>query len=233
MNKRFKIYIAFWLILVAIFNVAVFVTPSEFDGMTKFGGAFWSGYIFIMVAFMAQLITAWYIFLEKNIQKLFYKISLIRISWTGLVLTILFGTACMVVPDLPNWVGIVLCFAVVGFNVISIIKANVAADIVSNLDDKIKVRTLFIKSLTSDVEGLVSRAQSMGVKEECRKVYEKVRYSDPMSNGELSEIENKISDKYSELAKAVEEDNYVTVENTAKEMISLVEDRNRKCKLLK
>ena len=227
MNKKFKMYIACWMILVALFNVAVFVTPLEQ------GGAFWPGYIFIMVAFLAQLITAWYTFLEKNIQKLFYKISLIRISWTGLVLTILFGTACIVVPVIPYWVGIVLCFAVVGFNVISIIKANIAADIVSNLDEKIKVSTFFIKSLTADVEGLVSRAQSAKVKEECKKIYEKVRYSDPMSNVEFRKIEIKITDKYSELAKAVEEDNYKTVENTAKEMISLVEDRNRKCKLLK
>ena len=139
----------------------------------------------------------------------------------------------MVVPVIPYWVGIVLCLAVVGFNVISIIKANIAADIVSNLDEKIKVSTFFIKSLTADVEGLVSRAQSAKVKEECKKIYEKVRYSDPMSNVEFREIEIKITDKYSELAKAVEEDNYETVENTAKEMISLVEDRNRKCKLLK
>ena len=128
MNKNFKYYASIWGILLVIFNIVTFVSPSEAAGMNKFGGAFWVGYLFITLAFIGQLAVSFFAFNAKNIQKLFYKIPLIRISWTGLVLTLIFGVLCMVIPDLPNWIGIVACFTVLGFNAISLTKANVAAD---------------------------------------------------------------------------------------------------------
>ena len=50
MNKNFKYYAGIWAILLVIFNLATFVSPNEAAGMTKFGGAFWVGYIFIALA---------------------------------------------------------------------------------------------------------------------------------------------------------------------------------------
>ena len=43
MKKNFKFYAITWAILLALFNILVFLTPNEAAGMTKFGGAFWSG----------------------------------------------------------------------------------------------------------------------------------------------------------------------------------------------
>lgn len=186
MNKNFKYYAGIWAILLIIFNIATFVSPNKAVGMTKFGGAFWVGYIFITLAFIGQLAVSFFAFNAKNMQKFFYKIPLIRISWTGLILMLIFGVLCMVIPNLPNWIGIIACFAVLGFNVISLVKANVAADIVSETDDKIKAQTSFIKTLIVDAESLVSRAQNEAAKTTAKKVYEAVRYSDPISNDGLS-----------------------------------------------
>lgn len=136
MKKSFKYYAIIWALLFAIFNIATFVSPNEAMGLSKFEGAFWSGYIFITIAFLGQLAVAYFAFNAKNAQKFFYNIPLIRISRTGVVLTTLFGIICMVIPNLPNWIGIVLCFAVLAFNVVSLVKAKAAADIVSDTDDK-------------------------------------------------------------------------------------------------
>lgn len=84
MNKNFKSYLSIWAILFAIFNLVVFLTPNELVGFNKFGGAFWSGYIFIVIAFIGQLVASFVALKAENSQKLFYKISLIRISYTGL-----------------------------------------------------------------------------------------------------------------------------------------------------
>ncbi len=233
MKKHFKSYVAIWAIMLAIFNVATFVSPNEAAGMTKFGGAFWSGYIFITLAFIGQLVAAYYAFNAKNIEKFFYNVSLIRISWTGLILILVFGTLCMAITNLPNWVGIILCFAIMGFTAIAVVKASVAADLVSATDEKIKVQTFFIKSLTVDAEGLLARAQSEEVKVECKKVYEAVRYSDPMSNEALATTESQITLKFAELADAVAGNNTEAVQKTAREVCILVDDRNKKCRLLK
>ncbi|MBQ5361946.1 MAG: hypothetical protein IIU63_01235, partial [Clostridia bacterium] len=78
--KKFGVYSAIWAVVLGIFNLIVFLTPSEAGGMYKFGGAFWVGYIAITVAFVAQLVCAFFALKEKNQTKLFYNIPLIKIS---------------------------------------------------------------------------------------------------------------------------------------------------------
>ena len=221
MNKNFKYYVGIWAILLVIFNIATFVTPNQAADMSKFGGAFWVGYIFITLAFIGQLAVSFFAFKAKNIQKFFYKISLIRISWTGLILTLIFGTLCMVIPNLPNWIGMIACFAILGFNAISLAKANVAADIVSETDEKIKVQTSFIKTLTVDAESLMGRAQTETTKTATKKVYEAVRYSDPMSNDSLSDIESEIAIKFNQFACAISS-NAEDIVTVADELIVLI-----------
>lgn len=233
MKKAFKFYAVVWAILLTVFNVTVFVSPNEVAGLSKFGGAFWSGYIFITIAFIGQFISSYIAFESENPQKFFYKIPLVHISYTGLILTLVFGTLCMVIPNLPNWLGIIICFAVLCFNAIAVIKANVAADAVSKIDDKIKVKTFFIKSLTVDAEGLLARAANDEIKAECKKVYETVRYSDPMSNDALSAIESQITIKFAELTAAVNDNDLDTVKKAANEVVILLDDRNKKCRLMK
>lgn len=233
MKKKFKSYIASWAIAFALFNLIVFVTPSQAAGFSKFGGAFWSGYIFILLAFAGQLGVAFFVFQEENRKKLFYKISLLRISVTGLILTLIFGSICMVIPNLPNWVGVILCFAILAFQAISLVKANVAADVVSEIDEKVKERTSFIKMLTVDAECLVDKAKTEECKKECKKVYEAIRYSDPMSNVALDAEEREIQKMFLDFSESVQKDDAEVVQNCAKELLGAVDRRNRKCRLMK
>ena len=48
MKSKFKMYVIVWAAVVVLFNVIVFITPNEVAGMSKFGGAFWVGYAFIL-----------------------------------------------------------------------------------------------------------------------------------------------------------------------------------------
>ncbi len=233
MKKTFKSYFAAWVILFALFNIICFVTPNESAGLTKFGGAFWSGYVFITLAFIGQLYCAFIAFKAENLQKLFYNLPLIKISYTGLILTVIFGAICMAIPNLPNWIGIIVCLIILAFNAIAVIKAKAAAEVVSAVDDKTKAQTFFIKSLTVDSEGLIARAQTEEIKNECKKVYEAVRYSDPMSNAALAAQEAQITLKINELAAAVNANNADNTKKSANELIILIEDRNKKCRLLK
>lgn len=236
MKKSFKVYAAIWAILLAVFNVICFVTPNlvtvagkDYD---KFGGAFWAGYIFITIAFIGQLVCAYIALKTDDKTKLFYNIPIIRVSYTGLILTLIFGALCMAIPNLPNWVGIIVCLLILAFTAIAVIKAKAASDVVENIDKKVKAQTLFIKSLTVDAESLLARAATPEAKDACKKVYEAIRYSDPMSNDALAGVESQITLKFNELSEAVSggADN---VKNIADELVILIGDRNKKCKLLK
>ena len=232
MKKAFKSYFAIWAILLVLFNIIAFVSVGWIN-QEKYTPSFWVGYVFITLSFIGQLFCAKTAFNAKNLQKLFYNIPLISLSWTGLIVSFVIGGFCMLISPLPYWVGVIACAIVLAVVAIAVIKASVAADAVSSIDDKIKTQTFFIKSLTVDAEGLIARAQTEEIKSECKKVYEAVRYSDPMSHEMLASAETQITIKFSDLSSAVNESNVEAVKALAREVVILVDERNKKCRLLK
>ena len=233
MKKNFKFYIMIWAILLVLYNLTVFLVRPVMPGyIINYDARFWISWGVIIATFIGQLFCAKVAFDSKNNEKLFLNIPLITQSYTALVVATIAGSALMLIPDCPAWIAAIVCAAVFGFGAISVIKAKAAADIVSDTDDKIKTQTLFIKSLTVDAEGLISRAKSEAVKAECKKVYEAIRYSDPMSSDALTGIESQITLKFNEFSNAVTSgtDN---IETLANEVVILVGDRNKKCILLK
>lgn len=233
MKKSFKVYSLIWLICLALFNVICFVTPNQAAGMSKFNGAFWTGYIFIAMAFIGQLICAYLAFKADNLQRLFYGIPLITVSYTGLIVMLVVGSLTMAIPNLPNWVGIIVCLIVLAFTAIAVITAKSAGTVVSNIDEKTKTNTGFIKELTVEAQNLINRANAPMLKKNCKKVYEAVRYSDPVSSNALLEIENRIKEEFSTFTDAVLSDDLDLTESSSKELLNLIDERNIKCKITK
>ncbi|MBQ4155110.1 MAG: hypothetical protein IJE01_07960 [Clostridia bacterium] len=233
MKKTFKFYVIIWVICLLLFNVIAFVIPNEIAGISKFDGAFWVGYIFITLAFIGQLICAYIAFKAENLKKLFYNIPLISISYIGLVAMLVVGGLTMAIPHFPNWIGIIVCLLVLGFTAISVIKATAVAEIVSKIDNKIAAETAFIKAITVDAQNLISRANAPMLKEQCKKIYEALRYSDPMSNVALADVEQRIKEEFDALTDAVIADDLDATESSVKELTTLIAERNNKCKALK
>ena len=116
---------------------------------------------------------------------------------------------------------------------VSVLNAQIAADLVEKTDDQIKAQTFFIKSLTADAQTLMTKAASEQVKAEVKNVYEAIRYSDPMSNDALSAIEQEITSHFAALSNAVEKNDLHEIKQAANDVLILVNNRSQKCKLLK
>lgn len=232
MKKNIKFYIIAWAILLALFNLIAFISPG-WAAFEKYSGSFWTGYIFITLAFVGQLVCSLFAFKEDKKEKFFLSLPLITLSYTGLILTLVFGALCMLVSFLPYWVAVIICAVILAVYAIAVLKAKAAAEISSATGEKVKAKTFFIRSLTVDCENLLAKAKSESIKAECKKVYEAVRYSDPMSNGALASIESDITIKFSKLSDAVVSEDSEAVVILADEIIILLGDRNKKCKLLK
>jgi hypothetical protein len=149
-----------------------------------------------------------------------------------LIGSLVFGVLFMFVPPVGGWVVLILFAAVLILNTLKIFKTLAAAEIIDSVDEKVKMQTLFIKALTADADALVASAKSDAVKAECVKVYEAARYSDPMSNDALSDLETQITLKFDEFSEAVKADDIDAVTATSKEVTVLLKDRNNKCKFL-
>ncbi len=232
MKKKFNLYIVVWAVLLALFNVIAFISVG-WAGQEKYTPSFWIGYVLITVVFIGQLICSFVAFKADSAKKLFYNISLIRTSYIGLIVSFIVGGLCMLISPLPYWVGVIVCAIVLAANVLFVLKATAAIDEVERIDTKVKTQTFFIKSLTVDADTLMASARSETIKAECRKVYEAIRYSDPMSNDALDSVEGQITVKFAELSEAVKADDAEKVTEIGNEVIVLIGDRNKKCKLLK
>lgn len=230
MNRNFKYYIAAWAVLAVIFNVIAFATPAV-AGASKFDGAFWSGYVLIMLALIGQLVCAYFALKVKSKEQIFLRLSLVTVSYSALILSFVVGAACMLIPNLPNWVGIILCALILGFTAVSVIKANAAVELVHETDARVKEKMAFIRMMTVEADNLMARTQNGEAKAMCKKVYEALRYSDPMSCNALSGTEAEISEKFSAFSAAVK--NGENASELADELIALIGDRNRMCKVMK
>lgn len=233
MKKNFKSYLILWAILLAAFNVIVFLVRPVLPGyVIIYDARFWLAWAFINLAFVGNLVCAWFAFKAENAKKLFYNLPLITLSWSALIVMLIVGAGLMLIPDCQAWIAAIVCVLVLAFNAIAVVKAGWAAETVEKVDEKIKAKTQFIKTLTVDAETLCDRAKSDEAKAACKKVFEAIRYSDPMSNDALAEVENRITQKFNEFSEAVTTgtDN---IEAVADELVALVGERNKKCKLVK
>ena len=233
MKKSIGVYSVIWAICLAVFNVIVFVTPNEIGGVSKFTASFWVGYVFITVAFIGQLVCAFFALKAENIKKMFYRIPMISISYTGLILMLIAGGIFMAIPTLPEWIGIIVCAIILAFNAIAVIKATAAAEVVGGIDEKVKTQTFFVKSLAADAQSLITSAKSDELRTEAKKVYEAIRYSDPMANPALSELDIQIKRQFNVFSDAVKAEDDELAKETADALAEIIERRNQECKLLK
>ena len=232
MKKGIKFYAPCWAIALTVFNVITFAVPITVN-VNKFMPSFWIGYAFITLMFIAQLACSILFFKQDSKEKRFLNIPIISLSYIALLVSIIVGAVAMVVPLIPYWVGIILDMLIVAFYAIAIISSKAAADTIENIDNKVKTQTFFIKSLAVDAESLLNQSKSDETKAIAKKVYEAIRYSDPISNEVLSSVESQIAIKFNEFSNAVIEDNKPTAKAIGNELIILVNDRNTKYKLSK
>lgn len=231
-NNNFKSYALIWIIYLLIFNVVVFFVKPVIPGYTiSYDSRFWIAWSFIIIAFIINLFCASITFKQDNLKKLFYNLPLITISKTGLIVTLVLGIILMLIPDCPYWISVIVCFTICGLTLIAVNKTNWSSNIVEDIDKKIENNTSFIKSLTSDAEILLTNAKTEETKNLCKKVYDAIRYSDPMSNESLKEIENEIINKFTELKSQLK--NNECNEELVNEILNLVKERNIKCKKIK
>lgn len=234
MKKNFKYFGITWRVVFVLFNAITFLIPNEVFGVTRFDkGVFWVAYALIIVSFIAQLITAYKFIKADTNEKTFLNIPLLRTGYMAIIVSIIVGLIFMIFPVLPAWIGAIVCLVVAGYFVIACVNASTIANVVADIDVKVKTKTAFIRMAIVEAETIMSRAATEKIRTETKKVYEALRYSDPMSNSALDDIEQEINNTLKDLKKAVIGNDDTKAVEIAKEACLLIKERNRKCKALK
>ena len=209
-------------ILFILVSVIAFAVPAAKTA------AFWISYGFAVIAFAAQLII-WKAALgrSESLKSKFLGFPVVHIGIVYLVVQIIAFIVFLSIPTLPIWSAVVACAVVAGVSAVCMIASDVGRSEIERVSAKVQEKTFYIKQLQADVELLASTETDTVIKSALMQLAEKIRYSDPMSDEQIADIENRITAKIAELKSSTEKVKIIT------ELNSLLDERNRKCKLLK
>ncbi len=233
MKRIFGFYAVIWALLLTLYNFVLFTFFANSCFAPDYDVRFWISWGFIIFAFLGQLICAYIAFRGENKNKLFLNVSIISQSYIGTILSTVVGSSLIFIEGIPAYLASVICVVVFCFNVISVLKAKAASDTVENTDKRIKTQTAFVSAMTVRAENLMAKAKASDVKAELEKLYEAIRYSDPMSVPDVSDTENQISALYTKLEQALETDDIEGIKMLSGQISLLVGERNSKIKLIK
>ena len=227
--KKNSVFAGFVLLIsMVVYNVAVFVFANNFKAN------FWCGYVFTMAAFLLQILFAFIAFGKADtLKKTFLGLPIVQLGFTYLVLQVIWGFLVIFVTAITASIGAVASVVLLGIYLIAIISAVAGREMVQATEDKVKVKTFYIKSLLVDVESLVDKTEDVVLKKNLKDLIDIIKYSDPMSSDSLFGIESKIEAKAEALINVVGTADISNAKSLISELQSLFIERNKKCKLLK
>lgn len=189
---------------------------------------FWIAYVFTAAAFAAQ-IGIWKTALgkEETLKSKFLGYPIVHIGIVYAVIQVIVFAVFLFVQTLPAWSAIVVCSVIAGVSAVCMISADAGRDEIERIEAKVQKKVFYIRELQADVELLADNESDPAVKTALLQLADKIRFSDPMSNEQLADLENKISIKAAALKTASSKLEIIT------ELNSLLEERNKKCKIMK
>ena len=228
------IYLVVWLSVVALYNIIVFSIPEYINDVSRFTPMFWAGYGLMMTLFVAQLITT-VLALNKlgPTKQLLFRLPLLKTSIVSTVIVFPISILFMIFPNSPTWVGVILMALVIFGTVVMYARALLLPAVVEGVEKQIRVKSVFIKSLTADAEALLRTSDNEEINKSIENVYEMIRYSDPLSVDEVAAIEANITSAFLSFKEAIDNADEKEVKAKEKLLNSLINQRNTKVKLLK
>ena len=209
-------------ILFALISIIAFAVP------TVKTATFWIAYAFTTIAFAAQ-IGIWKTALgkEETLKSKFLGFPVVHIGIVYAVIQVIAFAVFMFMLTLPAWSAIVVCSVIAGTSAVCMISSDAGCNEIERVEAKVQKKVFYIRELQADVELLADNECAADAKTALTQLAEKISFSDPMSNEQLVDLENKISTKVAELKTASNKLEIIT------ELNSLLDERNKKCKVYK
>lgn len=208
-------------ILFALISIIAFAVP------TVKTATFWIAYVFTAAAFAAQIII-WRTALGKEtLKSKFLGFPVVHIGIVYTVIQVIAFAVFMFVPTLPTWSAIVVCSVIAGVSVVCMISADAGRNEIERVEAEVQKKVFYIRELQTVVELLTDVETDADTKAALDQLAEKIRFSDSMSSEKLANLENKIFAKVLELKTAPNKVEIIT------ELNSLLDERNKKCKIAK
>lgn len=229
MKKNVKRRIIVLIIIAVVYSVVVFMLPV--DKLTTF----YISYIFTMLAIISQgyIMRIAFDIREGNRSK-FYGIPIARVGVYYLVSQLIIGFFFIFISGyVPSWLPFVIYVILLGVSATGFIAADTVRDEVERQEIEVEKDISYMRVLQSKVAAIISQVQDDNTAQELEKIADELRFSDPVSNAALNEVESSLAFYVDELQKAVNTGDNEYALALCQKSKNLIAERNKLCKLNK
>ena len=224
MNKKTVLWIILDLIFLAIFNTVFFV-------MTGFQhpASVWISYGFIHFAYLMVIVTPFLI--RKSSSASVFGFSLYSISSTYFLIEFVTGIVFIILKSDSLKVALVVQIVIAGIYGILLISHLIANESTADSVERHEDEVAYIKTAASRVKALVCKATDRKANKEIERAYDLLHSSPTKSTSAVRYLESSVISQISDLEDAVQSGETDLIIATADEIISTMEERNRKLRL--
>ena len=232
LDRKLLTAIAAFFVVFLFANVLVFLVPFPH------GIAFWTAYVFLMIAlvvgFVITYVSAEKTFTQKNGIRYYplMRFGMMYLAVQGIVSLIFFLTDSYITLPLI-WIPPVVCLVIFAVFAVLLISTYSGLKVVESVDEQSKKETSFIYTLTAEADLLRKQVSDAGLQKELNTLYEAIRYSDPVSSSAVADVDSRIRGEMDFLKAAVTLNDTGKIREGVQKVSLLIAERNQKCKLSK
>ena len=214
-------------IVFVVYNLIVFICSPN---MTS---TFWTAYLFTVLSFV--LLAGNYILPlhGKSNKEQFYNLPVLIVSIVYWIVQIVVGSILILFSTVSVKVAVIVEVVLLAFYLIVVLFLLLGKRSIQNLDVNTKDKIVFMQLLSNDVASMIDKATNAAIRSRLEELQDMIRSSDPMSHTSLVLVDQKISNKITDLTALVKDNDTVKVGNMIDEIERMLGERNRKCKILK
>lgn len=231
-NRETKHYTLFAVLYAAIFLIYTIIVMFAFGEKND---VFWLSYSFMCISFVANMAIAVYSFKAKDVEAAFMGIPLFSFSifyfFAELFASLVFMIFRFEFERLttPTIVQLLILLVFVVFAAIAMISRNA----VEGVSEDIRMKSQAVKSLGVDVKILEDQCMDPELKRELHKIAETIRFSDPMTNDTIADLDKMIEGKVSELKYHCNNNDKNSAMQACYQLSAFLSERNQKLILSK
>ena len=211
-----------YAILIGVYNLLVFVIFKNHTSV------FWISYGFAMIAFGVQVVSMFLSLRKMDVESVFFGIPLVSFSLYYLIAELCVSTVFMIFQDVDTTLPLVIQILILAIYAVIAIITLMARDTVQEIGENVKQKVVQLKSVRVDIDMLYESCSDPELKAKLRKLSDTVKFSDPMTIEAISDVEQRIQQKVSELRIYCENNEVEEAKKTCSAMELLYLERNKK-----
>lgn len=221
-KKTVGMSLAIFGIVFAVYNLLVFLflTPKT--------GVFWISYGFMVLSFLLQLVGMYLSFKELSVQAVFFGIPLAQFTLFYFFAELFMSIVFMIFQDITWKIPLVLQILLLAvYGVVAIVSVG-ARDAAVSAKEHVQKSAADMRMSTVDIEILRDAETDPELKTQLRRLAEAVKYSDPMTNEAVADVDARIKQETLALQTYCEDKDVAAAKESCSKLQRLYVERNKK-----